>query len=330
MIPVSVITGFLGSGKTTLLGRALRQPGFKRVAVIINEFGEIGIDHQLVESSDENFVQLTTGCLCCRVRSDLILTLHDLAARRAEGSIMQFDRVVIETSGLADPASILQALMTDPAIAETYTLAGVVTMVDSVVGIETLDQHRQSLRQAAAADHLVITKTDLPQERTVETQARLAALNPAATISVSGADGFDIAKLLEPIDRDPLSRLAEFPLPPDGPHSDDIVSMSYQRDEPLHAATLAMFLEALAENCSSRLLRFKGIVHVKERPANPAVVHGVQHVFHPPVWLEHWPSDDRRTRMVFIGASIPRTWIINLLNILDEEVAEETARWQTG
>lgn len=330
MIPVSVITGFLGSGKTTLLSRALRQPGLARTAVIVNEFGEIGIDHDLVESSNESFVQLTTGCLCCRVRSDLILTLHDLAARRTDGSIMPFERVVIETSGLADPASILQALMIDPAVAETYALASVVTTVDSVAGLKTLDQYRQSLRQAAAADHLVITKTDLPQARITEVRARLAALNPAATICVSGSDGLDLAGLLQPVDSDPLRRLDALPLPPAGPHADDIVSMSFVREEPLHAATLAMFLEALAEHCSPRLLRFKGIVHVKEQPENPAVLHGVQHVFHPPVWLERWPSEDRRTRMVFIGGNIPRAWVKSLLDFLDKEVADETARRQAG
>src|SRR5262252_5612779 len=146
MIPVSVITGFLGSGKTTLLGRLLRDPAMGRTAVIINEFGEIGLDHELIETSDESFVQLSNGCLCCNVRSDLVLTLADLAARRAAGSVPRFERVVVETTGLADPAPILHALMTDRDLSEVYALDGVVTTVDVLTGAHTLERHAEALR----------------------------------------------------------------------------------------------------------------------------------------------------------------------------------------
>ena len=166
MIPVSVITGFLGSGKTTLLGRLLRDPAMGRTAVIINEFGAIGLDHELIETSDENFVSLSNGCLCCNVRSDLVATLGDLAARRAAGTVPKFERVVVETSGLADPAPILHALMTDSALCEIYVLDSVITTVDALTGLATLECHEQSLRQAAVADRIVLTKTDLPGAQT--------------------------------------------------------------------------------------------------------------------------------------------------------------------
>jgi G3E family GTPase len=177
--PVSVITGFLGSGKTTLMRRLLRDPAMGRTAVIINEFGEIGIDHDLIESSDENFIELTTGCLCCKVRSDLVMTLRDMARRRAAGELPLFERVLIETSGLADPAAILQALMIDRDLAGLYVLGVVVTTVDSVLGLDTLARHRQSARQVQVADRILLTKGDLapPAAGLLD---RLDRLNPGA------------------------------------------------------------------------------------------------------------------------------------------------------
>ena len=177
--PVSVITGFLGSGKTTLMRRLLRDPAMGRTAVIINEFGEIGIDHDLIESSDENFIELTTGCLCCKVRSDLVMTLRDMARRRTAGELPPFERVLIETSGLADPAAILQALMIDRDLAGLYMLGVVVTTVDSVLGLDTLARHRQSTRQVQVADRILLTKGDLalPAAGLLD---RLERLNPGA------------------------------------------------------------------------------------------------------------------------------------------------------
>ena len=333
MIPVSVITGFLGSGKTTLLARLLRDPGMARTAVIINEFGAVGLDHELVEASDESLIELSNGCLCCNVRSDLVLTLADLAARRAAGSVPRFERVVVETTGLADPAPILHALMTDRTLNEIYALDGVITTVDAVTGLATLDREKESVRQAAVADRLIITKTDVPEAQTAEVRARLATLNPGASVhevvagNIAPSLLFDCG-LFDAAGKHPdlQSWLAHAAHSHAHRHTDDITSFAIVRDEPLHAVTLSLLLETLAENCGADLLRVKGIVNVIEEPARPAVIHGVQHVYHAPVWLARWPSADRRTRMVFIGRNLHESWVRSLMELIDGEVAHEIAR----
>jgi G3E family GTPase len=334
IIPVSVITGFLGSGKTTLLARLLRHPEMGRTAVVINEFGAIGLDHELVEASDESTVQLANGCLCCSARSDLVLTLGDLAARRAAGTVPPFERVVIETSGLADPAPILQSLMTDRGLCELYALDRVVTTVDAVVGLAAFAEHEQSLRQAAVADAIVLTKTDIPEARADALVERLATINPGAMLVAArdapapstlfgaarrGSHRTDVQALL-------AKDAAAAPTGRASAHIEGITTFSIVRDEPMRAVTLALFLSALAEHCGADLLRMKGLVRIEEEPERPAVVHGVQHVYHAPSWLERWPSDDRRTRMTFIGKRIPESWVCDLLDLLDAEVADETAR----
>jgi len=336
MIPVCVITGFLGSGKTTLLGRLLRDPTMCRTAVIINEFGAVGLDHELIETSDESFVQLSNGCLCCNVRSDLVLTLGDLAARRAAGTVPQFERVVVETTGLADPAPILHALMTDRDLCDIYALDGVVTTVDAVTGLATLREHEVSLRQAAVADRIVLTKTDVPCAQAAATTARLAQINPGAPVLAVVQGAIKPAALFDsgiydvhgkhPDVQGWLAHEAVAKGHAHHHHADDIVSFCIVRDEPLYAVTLALALSALAENCGPDLLRMKGIVRVAERPERPAVIQGVQHVYHAPVWLDAWPSEDRRTRMVFIGRNLRESWVRNLLELLDAEVADEIAQ----
>ena len=336
MIPVSVITGFLGSGKTTLLGHLLRDPGMSRTAVIINELGAIGLDHDLIETSDESFVQLSNGCLCCNVRSDLVLTLGDLAARRAAGAVPPFERVVVETTGLADPAPILHALMTDRALLDVYTLDGVVTTVDALTGLATLERHGEALRQAAVADRIVLTKTDVPGAQTEAITERLARVNPGAPVlrvvhgTIAPSALFD-SGLYQVAGKHPdvQAWLAQDAVDASSGHHelrDEITTFCLVRNAAVGGATLALFLSALADNCGSDLLRMKGIVWVAEQPDRPAVIHGVQHVYHAPVWLERWPGDDRRTRMVFIGRQIRESWVRALIDLLDVEVAGESAR----
>jgi len=337
MIPVSVITGFLGSGKTTLLARLMRDPAMGRTAVIINEFGAIALDHDLIETSDESFVRLSNGCLCCNVRSDLTLTLGDLAARRAKGTVPQFERVVIETSGLADPAPILHALMTDRDLIGLYVLDGVIATVDALMGLTTLDSHEESRRQVAVADRIVITKTDLDGARTDAIKQQLTIVNPCAqvieaargAIAPSALFGFGFYDVAGKHPDVSMWLAHESIAAANGhghQHRDDIISFCIVREEPLRAVTLALLLSALAENCGEDLLRMKGIVHVLEQPERPAVIHGVQHVYHAPVWLRRWPSADRRTRMVFIGRNIRESWVRGLIDHLDAEVAAENTR----
>jgi G3E family GTPase len=342
VIGVLILTGFLGSGKTTLLRHLLRQPQFSRTAVIINEFGEIGLDHELVEASADSFIELATGCLCCKVRSDLVETLDDMLARRDHGTVPPFTRVVIETSGLADPAPILQTLMTDTSIAGRLVLGGVVTTVDAVNGAGTLAREEISVKQVALADRLILTKTDLAGAARDGVLARLAELNATAPVAIArhgridphlfAADLFDPCATSSQINKSSeidkflklSSRLRE------GAHGDghlhgrnhtDIQTYAIVRDEPVRAVALTLFLEALAEHCGADLLRLKGIVDVMESPQRPAVIHGVQHVFHPPAWLARWPSADRRTRIVLITRGIAREWVAVLLDALDAEVA---------
>jgi G3E family GTPase len=334
-IPVSVLTGFLGSGKTTLLRHLLRQPEFSRTAVIINEFGEIGLDHELVEASEDSFIALTTGCLCCKVRSDLAETLNEMLRRRAAGTVAPFERVVIETSGLADPAPILQTLMTDDTLAGHFTLSGVVTTVDAVNGAATLRGEAVSVKQVAVADRLVLTKSDLADGDGEALRTRIGELNAAAPL-IAAHNGvleprhlFDAA-LYDPKARSPdvLGWLAAETHTHGGAHHDhdsEIVSYAIVHATPIHAVTLTLLLETLAEHCGADLLRLKGIINIAESPDRPAVIHGVQHVFHPPAWLDRWPSEDRRTRLVVITRRVPRAWVETLLDALEAEVAEVSA-----
>lgn len=330
MIPVSVITGFLGSGKTTLLSRLLRDPGMSRTAVIINEFGDIALDHDLIETSDETFVQLSNGCLCCNVRSDLTLTLGELGRRRAQGSVPPFERVVIETSGLADPAPILQTLMADREVNGLYKLDRVITTVDALLGLNTLAQHETSRRQAAVADRIVLTKTDLAGANAGDVIQRIATMNPGAPITRAVRGEISPQELFDGTAQEAHDNLVDIDLRHTHhhhhTHDSDITQCCIVLDTPLHAVTLSLLLTALAENYGTDLLRMKGIVNVREDPARPAVIHGVQHVYHAPMWLPRWPSADRRTRLVFIGRDLRERWLRELIALIEDEVASETAR----
>jgi G3E family GTPase len=338
--PVSVVTGFLGSGKTTLLSHLLRHPDMARTAVVINEFGAVGLDHLLVESSDENIVQLNSGCLCCTIRGDLVRTLLDLLNRRERGEVMAFERIVIETTGLADPAPILQALMTDNALASAIRVDGVITTVDAVNGLSTLDRHGESVKQAAVADRIVLTKTDLADSTTAALRARLAALNAFAPLTTAVKGEIEPKCIFDTGLYDPATKSADVQawLREEGTahvgdhghdvnrHSDRIRARTVIRERPIHAVALTLFLEILAEHCGADLLRLKGLVKLVESPDKPAVIQGVQNVFNAPVWLDQWPDGNRDSRLVFITRDLPGVWFEELLDALDAEVSETQNR----
>jgi G3E family GTPase len=334
VIGVLVLTGFLGSGKTTLLRHLLRQPAFSRTAVIINEFGEVGLDHELVEASTDSFIELQTGCLCCKLRNDLMDTIDEMLRRRDQRRVPPFTRIVIETSGLADPAPVLQTLMTDAA--GRLAIDGVVTTVDAVNAANALASEPISVKQVALADRLVLTKSDLANgAHHGALLDRLAELNPSAPLLTAHHGSIDPA-LLEGVSLDPQSRAVALGSRPaeagsahgtvHARHGAELQTYAVVRDAPIHAVALTLFLEVLAEHCGAGLLRLKGIVDIAESPGRPVVIHGVQHVFHPPAWLPHWPSGDCRTRIILITRGIPRRWIELLLDALEAEVAATATR----
>lgn len=332
MIPVTILTGFLGSGKTTLLARLLESPALARTAVIINEFGEVGIDHDLVEAGEESFIQLETGCLCCSARGDLEATIADLLARRAAGTVPPFAHFVIETSGLADPAPILNAVMIEAARGSGIALANIITTVDAVTGLATLAREPQSVRQVAVADRLVVTKSDLAGA-SIELRDRIAAINARAEIIEASHGDVDPARLIAAaFDEAGAAREIEawtathhrsmIDQPEPHAHGDDIRCVAVCRDRPMPAVAVTLLLEALADHFGSGLLRLKGIVGIAEHPEQPAVIHGVQHVFHAPAWLDRWPGNDRSTRLVMIGRGLSAKWVECLIAALEAEVAE--------
>jgi G3E family GTPase len=272
--------------------------------------------------------------MCCAVRGDLVRTAGDLLARRAAGAVAPFERIVIETTGLADPAPILQALMTDPAIADALCLESVIATVDAAAGAATLDAHPESVKQAAIADRIVVTKTDLGDPAANGLLERLHELNPAASQLTAVHGAVDAGQLFAggiPEARGAGVRrwLAAEAVPhrhhdhAAGRHDRAVTTFCLHRNEPLHAVTLTLFLQVLAEHCGARLLRLKGLVDVRESPGRPAVIHGVQHVFHPPAWLDAWPDEDRTTRIVVIALGLDPLWLEALLDALDAEVAAQ-------
>jgi G3E family GTPase len=334
VIPVSILTGFLGSGKTTMLRHLLGQPEFARTAVIINEFGEIGLDHELLEASEDSLIELQTGCLCCKIRTDLAQTLSDLLRRRDEDRCALFDRIVVETSGLADPAPILQTLMTDATIASRLVLGGVVTTVDAVNGAATLEHEGISQKQVAVADRIVLTKLDLAGPAKSVLLRRLEELNAGAPVLAADHGRIDSRLVFSSGLYDPQTKSTDVKAwlaeeshgHANARHDADIKAYAIVRQEPIQAVALTLFLEALAEHCGDDILRLKGIVNILESPNRPAVIHGVQHVFHAPAWLDRWPSDDRSTRIVFITRRVPQRWVEVLLEAIGEEVADVPVR----
>jgi G3E family GTPase len=327
LIPVSIITGFLGSGKTTLLNRLLKRPEMNRVAVVVNELGEIGVDNELVETSSEQMMLLNNGCLCCVLRGDLQETLRDLFIKRRNGEIIDFDRVVIETTGLADPAPVMQTLITDSLLLEQYRLDCVVTVVDAVNAPGQLKEFTEPVKQVALADRLVISKSDLAGERQVaELGARLKELNPKAPVKVAVSGEVELSFLvgvglsrskarLEDVERWLGDEDDHHGHGHAHRHDETVQTFVLRFDKPMPWATFTQCMEVLTALRGPDLLRVKGLVNVQEK-SGPMVVQGVQHLFHPPIELAAWPGPDRGTRLVFITRAIPRQVVADLFSAI--------------
>lgn len=329
-VPVTLLTGFLGSGKTTLLRRLLAYAAMAETAVIVNEFGEAGLDHLLLREITDDIVLLDSGCLCCSVRDDLVTSLHELRRDRDLGRIPRFRRVAVETTGLADPAPIIQTLITEREVVAHYRLGSLVTTVDATLGAGQLDDHDEAVKQAAMADRLVITKTDLAPASGAALAERLRALNPSATILPATLEaGPDPDELLDlgpsPFDAAPSSddalrrRAAAYAsprstdqAPKNGPHRHDerIASFCLEADRPIAWGAFVEWLQLLLASRGANVLRVKGLLNVAGR-STPVAIHGVQHVVYPPQPLALWPGDDRRTRLVFITRDLSRSAVEN-------------------
>ena len=339
-IPVSVLTGFLGAGKTSLLNQLLKDPLLTNACIVINEFGEVGIDHLLVEKSDENIVELAAGCLCCTIRGDLINTLADLLARRDAGTIKAFDRILIETTGLADPAPVLHVLMRDELLLRRLRLEGVITVVDGVNGWATLDAHPEAVKQVAVADRIVLTKLDLlhgveGEDKMFAIIGRLRALNPTARLLTTHRGEATAERLLNMGLFDATKKAADVQgwlndealLRPHHHHHDvsrhdaHIRSFALRDKRAISPQGLEMFLEMLTAFHGPNLLRMKGLLKLSDDPSRPLAIHGVQHVFHPPVRLKEWPDGKTETRLVFIVKDIEKAQIEALFTALVDPIA---------
>jgi len=310
--PVTLVSGFLGSGKTTLLNALLRQPALRNTAVIVNEFGEIGLDHLLIETAFEDAVLLKSGCVCCTVRGDLTDTIVSLEVRVRRGEIPRFDRIAIETTGLADPAPIIATLLEDAQLAPLVRLDRVIVTVDAVNAAAQLDANYESAKQAALADVFVLTKTDLvPPPVRAAIEVRLRALNPSAPIvvAINGAIASEILFASSPravvAARDPHDGHNRDASPDHLLRHHGITSFVVTHDAPVAWPALAAWLEALAAFKGPALLRLKGLVNAAGR-SGPVALDAAQHLIHPPRALSRWPDADRRTRLVFITRGLDR------------------------
>ena len=338
-LPLTVLTGFLGSGKTTLLNRLLRDPDLADTAVLINEFGEVAIDHLLVEHVDDGVVMLSSGCLCCSIRGELVGALEDLLRRVDNGRSPQVSRVIIETTGLADPAPVLQSVLAHPYLVQRFPISGVVTVVDAINGLGTLDAHPEAVKQVAVADRVVLTKTDLvdgPQraaefarlvqrlEQLAPGARRLDGAAGEATAATLLGGGFSAAAqpgadssaafqgwLAAEAVAEAEARDAGHP---PSHHDERIRAFTVTTEQAIGAGAFEAFLDLLRAAHGPKLLRFKGVVKLAEHPGRPVVLHGVQHIIHPPVCLPYWPDGDARTRLVLITRDLDASVVRRLFS----------------
>lgn len=337
-IPVTLVTGFLGSGKTTLIARLLTHPDLSRVAVVVNEVGEIGIDHELITFSSENISLLANGCICCSVRTDLQETLRELFAQKRAGQVLDFDRVVVETTGLADPAPVMQTLFGDTLLAAQFRLDGVLTLIDSVLGPHTLQTHPEALKQVMMADAMLLTKCDLstPAQRQA-CRATLADLRPGLDIQEVSQGAIDPAGVLGfglhgRRDNSALRHFLGQDLDAGAGRAEQALAQQWRSQHTAFATQTLRFekpftwpafseaLELLARLRGADMLRMKGIVNVE---GSPVLVQGVQHLFQSPVTLERWPSADQTSRLVFITRGIDRAALASVFTTIELLVTGE-------
>jgi G3E family GTPase len=341
-IPVTLVTGFLGSGKTTLINAGLKSPDLAKTVVVVNEFGAVGLDHQLYTSSNDAVVVLENGCLCCTVKSDLIATMNSLYHDRARGDLPDFNNVVIETTGLAEPGPVLQAFLSEPTLDGLYRVVNVVTVVDAVNWVSTVEKHDEALRQVALADDILVSKLDLTDDGAfADLNAQLQAMNPAARISridlntdavapLLMHNGFDAADpMADPSEwlsiatyeayeqkKDNTEGVADQNVP-QHLSAKGIESFVLTRANPITREELEFVLDGIGQNLGPSLLRVKGLINILEEPGTPAVVQGVQHLLHNVTWLEKWPTADERTRIIFITQGIARDQLRDMIELLD-------------
>jgi len=338
-IGISVLTGFLGSGKTTILTSLIKQKQMANAAIIINEFGEVGLDHDLIETTDENVIELQNGCICCTIQDDLKTTLLNLLKKMEKGEISPFNHVIIETTGLADPVPIIHTLMTSLDLQRIYSIDGVITVVDAINGDSTYNAHEEAVKQTAFADIIILSKTDIADKEKVNSLTkRIKAINPKVTIIESDKNSLSVSKLLGLNDYNPQNKdwnvreWLDIEKNKSSNHShyhhdhhnhehdvnrhgDNIETFAMVTSQPVSMTAVNFFLELLMSQMGENILRIKGILNIKGQ-SYPAVIHGVQHIFHPLEWLGKWPSEDKQSRLVFITKNIKKDIIDDLFKII--------------